>query len=145
MMNDDSAVRIIRALCRLPAAKVVLFKGGNLITASGGARIIKILKETTNHNLTKLELFDDDQVSTWQIAIRIGIDQQTWAKHFLGLDAGTQERLFLLALKRSEASDIGRGSLQRLLFLPARSRGPDMLFYLVKKKADLIQHAKRFY
>lgn len=144
MMNDDSAVRIIRALCRLPAAKVIMFKGGNLISASGGASIIKILKET-NHTLTKLELSDDDQVSTWQIAIRIGIDQQTWVKHFLGLDAGTQERLFLLAWKRSEASDIGRDSLQRLLFSPARSRGPDMLFYLVKKKADLIQHAKRFY
>lgn len=66
----------------------------------------------------------------------------SWARQ-----ARTQERLFLLALKRAKALDIGRGSLSTAVTITREVTWPQhALFYnLVKKKDDLIQHAKRFY
>jgi hypothetical protein len=135
-MDDGSAARIVGALCRTPAAKSLTFTGEKTISAVGGTRIIKILQDS-DHNFTKVQLFDDDddgddEDSDWQNAIRVGIEQHTWAKQFLKLDALTQEWLFPLALKRAEGSDSGHAS-----------RAPDMMFYLVKKRADLICCAGR--
>jgi outer membrane lipopolysaccharide assembly protein LptE/RlpB len=65
----------------------------------------------------------------------------SWARQ-----ARTQERLFLLALKRAKALDIGRGSLSTAVTITREVTWPQhAVLQSCQEEDDLIQHAKRFY
>lgn len=124
-LDDDSAARIVRALCRT-SLKYLSFYGNNLISIEGGARIVQILKEN-DHVFNKIELFDASERSEWQNEIRLEVEKNTWAKRFLKIsDTKTQEVLLPFIIQRAERADHER-----------ESKAPDMVFYILKEKCDL--------
>jgi hypothetical protein len=124
-LDDDSAARIVRALCRT-SLKYLSFHGNNLISKEGGARIVQILKEN-DHFFNKVELFGASERPKWQNEISLEVEKNTWAKRFLKIsDAKTQEVLLPFIIRRAETADRER-----------ESKAPDMVFYILKEKCDL--------
>jgi hypothetical protein len=134
-IEDDFAIRIVRALCSTPVKTLSL--ADNAISRRGCGRIVDTLKKL-NHGFTKLELFPHSEKSSpWQEELRLDIDvltwenqlqveKDTWVDWFLNHEDCTPEMLFH-AIERAKRVDSERFS-----------NAPNMLFYLVKEIPDSI-------